>query len=595
MAYENPKTIKEALQKVHQHDYVLPAIQREFVWKPVQIARLFDSLMRGYPIGSFLFWKVERAHVREYRYYDFVRNYHEKTAPHCPPLDVPPDQGVTAILDGQQRLTALNIGLRGSYAAKEPRKWWTNPDAFPKKVLYLNLLSDAPENEEGMINDFRFLTAERVAEPDEGQFWFRVGDILDLEAGPPLLRYLRQTGLDGDPLDRAFDRAHALHTLVHLKPVIHYYLEEEQDLERVLDIFIRVNSGGTVLSYSDLLLSIATAQWQTLPAREVIHDLVDRLNRTRNGFSFSKDFVLKAGLMLADVASVGFRVTNFTQDNMQVLEEKWPRIDRALELAVRLAASYGFEDQTLSADSALLPIAYYLYHRELTDSYLTQSQYREDREAIRGWLIRSLLKPGIWGSGLDTTLTALRAVIKQHGDDGFPLGEIEAEMARRGRTLRFDEEEIEDLVDVSYGDRRVFSLLALLYPFVDLRNQFHIDHIFPKGAFRKRALRELGLSEEESEGLIERVNRLGNLQLLEGSSNVAKQDTLPHEWLAQQMPEEARQAEYRRWHDLPPLPETIHGFDEFYAERRQAILKRLREILTSGGARAEAPAEAVPG
>jgi hypothetical protein len=352
----------------------------------------------------------------------------------------------------------------------------------------------------------------------------------------------------------------------------------------VLDIFIRVNSGGTVLSYSDLLLSIATAQWQVLPAREAIHDLVDRLNSTRNGFSFSKDFVLKAGLMLADIASVGFRVTNFTQSNMKELEEKWPRIDRALELTVRLAASYGLEDQTLSADSALLPIAYYLYHRQPADSYLTHGLHRGDREAIRGWLIRSLLKPGVWGSGLDTTLTALRSIIKQDGVESFPIVQIELEMARRGRSLRFDEEEIANLADVSYGDRRVFSVLALLYPFVDLRNQFHIDHIFPKSAFKKRALQESGLSSAESEDLISRVNCLANLQLLEGSYNMAKQDVLPQRWLEQQFLDSSHRAEYRRLHDIPEVPAELHGFDNFYAERRAGIIGRLRQVLGTASA-----------
>lgn len=579
MSYENAKTIRDTLQKIHRHDYVLPAIQREFVWKPVQIARLFDSLMRGYPIGSFLFWQVDREHVRDFRYYDFVRDYHQKDAPHCPPLDVPPDRGVVAILDGQQRLTALNIALRGSYAEKEPRKWWTNPDAFPRKYLYLNLLNDAEENEEGMVYDFRFMTPDRAAENKDGAFWFRVRDILDLAAGPALLNYLRTKGLDGDALAAGFERAHQLHDLVHREAVIHYYLEEEQDLERVLDIFIRVNSGGTVLSYSDLLLSIATAQWHTLPAREVIHDLVDRLNRTRLGFSFSKDFVLKAGLMLADVASVGFRVTNFTQANMQILEEKWPRIERAIELAVRLAASFGFSGQTLNAASALLPIAYYLYHRDLTEGYLTRVNDHGDRQAIRGWLIRSLLKPGIWGSGLDTTLTALRSVIQEHGAAYFPVPEIEAELARRGRSLRFDEEEIEELVEVEYGDRRTFALLALLYPFVDLRNQFHIDHIYPQSAFGKRALRQLGFTDDEADLLRERMDRLPNLQLLEGAINEAKRDTLPRKWLERQLPDEARWAEYLRIHDIPYVAEDLTGFAEFYEVRRRLMLSRLRELL----------------
>jgi hypothetical protein len=73
------------------------------------------------------------------------QNYHERDNPHCPELGTLPNQAVTAVLDGQQRLTALNIGLRGSMAVKEPNKWWTNPNAFPKRVLRLNLLSgDTP-------------------------------------------------------------------------------------------------------------------------------------------------------------------------------------------------------------------------------------------------------------------------------------------------------------------------------------------------------------------------------------------------------------------------------------------------------------------
>lgn len=94
MAYENLESIAETLRKIQTHEHVLPAIQREFVWRPAQICRLFDSLMRGYPIGSFLFWKVERDRVHDYRYHDFVTNYHELNAAHCLALDqLPPAHG----------------------------------------------------------------------------------------------------------------------------------------------------------------------------------------------------------------------------------------------------------------------------------------------------------------------------------------------------------------------------------------------------------------------------------------------------------------------------------------------------------------------
>jgi uncharacterized protein with ParB-like and HNH nuclease domain len=59
MPFQMPITIAQALRGIQTYDYVLPAIQREFVWDTGQVARLFDSLLRGYPIGSFLFWKVD--------------------------------------------------------------------------------------------------------------------------------------------------------------------------------------------------------------------------------------------------------------------------------------------------------------------------------------------------------------------------------------------------------------------------------------------------------------------------------------------------------------------------------------------------------
>jgi len=59
MPFETPLTVADALNGIQEGRYTLPAIQREFVWKPDQIARLFDSLLTGYPIGSFPFWAVK--------------------------------------------------------------------------------------------------------------------------------------------------------------------------------------------------------------------------------------------------------------------------------------------------------------------------------------------------------------------------------------------------------------------------------------------------------------------------------------------------------------------------------------------------------
>ncbi|MBL8622238.1 MAG: DUF262 domain-containing protein [Myxococcales bacterium] len=576
MTFQPAITVKKALDSIHRHEFVLPAIQREFVWDQDQICRLFDSLMRGYPVGSFLFWKVGREKVGEYSFYDFVRTYHQRDAAHCPKLDVPGDSGVTAVLDGQQRLTALNIGLRGTHAVREPRKWWNNPNAFIDKRLYLKLNKLAAENEAGMVYDFQFLSDERAREGGD-DCWFLVPDILTMKTGPDMHKFLVGKGLGTD--SDAFERLDRLHRAIHSDAVIHYYLEEHQELDHVLDIFIRVNSGGTVLSFSDLLLSIATAEWADTDARAMIHKLVDELNQTGRGFGFSKDFVLKAGLMLADVASVGFRVTNFNKANMQVLKECWPKIDKALRLTAQFANACGFSRDNLTADSPLLLVAYYLYQRGATETYLSASAERDDRAAIRSWLVRSLLKPGVWGSGLDATLTALRSVIKADGSAAWPTEQIESEMARRGRGLRFEDEELEDLLDVEYRDRRTFALLSLLYPYVDFRNVFHVDHVYPQSRFRKPVLMKAGVSADAVDDYKDKVDRLANLQLLDGPLNQAKSDLMPAEWVASQFPKASASEAYLERHDLGQLPTEMTRFPDFFAARRRLMRDRLKALL----------------
>ena len=156
--------LKTVLNEVHQSRWVLPAIQREFVWSDLQICRLFDSMMRGYPFGTFLFWQIEAQTASKFRFYEFMRRYHERDAKTCDELPRIVERQVTAVLDGQQRLTALNIGLSGSRAMKLPNKRRSNDQAYPETFLYLDLLAETNGQEEGMEYDFRFLTPERAAD-----------------------------------------------------------------------------------------------------------------------------------------------------------------------------------------------------------------------------------------------------------------------------------------------------------------------------------------------------------------------------------------------------------------------------------------------
>ena len=567
MAFQTPITIRQAIGRIQTNQYVLPAIQREFVWPTRRIEWLFDSLMRDYPIGSFLFWRVQSESIERYKFYDFMLKYHEKDNRHCGETGLLTRDTVTAVLDGQQRLTALNIALQGTYAYKLPRLWWSNPDAFPIRQLYLNLFQDAQGNEQGMRYDFRFLTKEEVAIQDDSRCWYPVGNVLKEDNTVALFKYLtkRLDHMRPAELDEPLAILDRLREAVHVKPVIAFYEETSQDIDRVLDVFIRTNSGGMMLSRSDMLMSIATAHWQG-DARSAINGALQRINAPHvGGFGFSRDFLLKAGLMLAGIRSVAFMVTNFTIKNIELLNDEWDQITDSVYAAARLVRDFGFSQSTLTSHSAVLPVAHYLHLRG------GHAESKKDAKKIREWLTRSLLKRGIWGSGLDTLLVRLRAVIDEHGGDGFPAAKIEVEMSRRGKSLAFASEELQDLAE---SKDRAFALLSTLYPFVDTHhNLFHIDHIFPKSRFTWGRLKEAGVPDDDIPQFQDRADRLPNLQLLAGGPNQEKSATLPREWLDGLGAEKA--AEHRRLHDLGEVPAAIADFNEFYETRRDRLLGRL--------------------
>ena len=575
-------TIKEALDSIAAHGYVLPAIQREFVWRPEQVCNLFDSLMQGYPFGEFMFWRVDAENSGQYRWYDFVREYHQRDNPHCPELGTVTDKPLTAVLDGQQRLTAFNIGLRGSMAIKLPYKWWNSSDAFPKRVLALDLMAPPDPDEEGSRYVFEFVNEDRIGLEDTS-LWFKVADIMRFSTenpAPDMLDWLLEQGLDTERQRMAFRTLNRLHQAISVEQVVAYYEEKSQDIERVLNIFIRCNSGGTPLSYSNLLLSIAVSQWDTLDARSEVHGLVDDLNKIRAGLLFNADFVLKAGLMLTDIASVGFRVENFTHENMAVLEKNWPTIRQALLETAELVDSFGFDSRTIQATNSLLPISYYLYKKGAPRDFETSDRFLADRKVIRGWLTRSILKEsGIWGSGLDTLLTALREVIRNSDGSAFPAGQLRRVMAQRGKTLDFLEEEIEDLADMRLGDRRIFPMLTMLFPYLESRDGSDIDHVFPKSRFTPNRLKNACVPDEQIEDFRDRCDRLANLQLLDRSINNEKRATLAADWLDVHCPDSQARQSYCERHLLGDVPRKIRDFTDYYDARRERLRNRIAGLV----------------
>lgn len=586
MSSYRDETIAEALESIARRKYVLPAIQRDFKWKTDQICALFDSVMRNYPITSFLYWKVDAENTDEFRWYDFVLNYHELDRPGCEPHEGLPAEERIAVLDGQQRLTAFNIGLRGSHASRTKGRWVGRPQNYPTKHLFLDICAEpklSDDRYEDQVYRFEFLTDEAAdAATNEGEaHWFRVSGVMDFPSGPDggrtIHQYLQERALGDHP--HAYDAMFSLWNAVFQASHISYFTENEQNLDRVLDIFIRVNSLGEELSKSDLLMSLATAQWRDRDARKEVSDAVRAINDVGGGFDFTRDNVLKTGLVLSGISDVGFRAHTFNRANMRELESQWDEISRQTYRAVEVLSSFGLSSKSIGDRSVLIPIAFYLHHRQLRDQYLSSTAHAEDRLRVRDWVIRSLLMRGVFGSGLDTLLGRLRRTISDHGSDGFPSQQIEDAMAGLGKSLRFDEAVVDELTDSPYTDSDTFGLLSILYPHVDPSRPFDIDHIFPGDLLKRKNLREAGLSEDDIERAVAVKDRLGNLQLLPAGENIGKSNRLPLDWAKEQFPDQPGLDGYLQRNDMSDLPADLQGFLDFFEARRGRLRRRLVRVL----------------
>ncbi|WP_335969114.1 DUF262 domain-containing protein [Fusobacterium polymorphum] len=578
MSFQTPITIKGTLDKIQENKYLIPAIQREFVWKSMQIEKLFDSLINDYPIGSFLFWEVKEP--KNYKFYEFIKKYDQRETNHNHEISLTDNREVIAILDGQQRLTALYIGLLGTYTEKLPYYRWDNPKAFSDKYLCLNLLdkNDDEIEEDTSKYEFKFCSKKEIEKRDNKNFWFKVGDILKLGSIYDITRKCIEIFKEypDEIIKNASDKLSKLHNVIYNKPIINYYLEEENNLDKVLNIFLRVNSMGTKLNYSDLLLSIATAQWgEKRDAREEINNLVDELNRIGDGFDLDKDFVLKAALYLTKkIKNIRFKVDNFKKENMDLIEENWDNIANSLDITLKLLKSFGYNKDNLSAYTPVLPVALYILENNIDYKIINHSSFSEDRKLIKEWIIKSTLK-GIF-SGRDISAN-IREVVLKNESNNFPLDKIKEELKKiPGKSINFSEEEIDNLSWNEYGDNTIFSVLQLLYPNLDYRNNFHIDHIYPKSKFNEKYLKKQNIDVND----LWNPNYIANLQLLEGSQNLEKSNKEFKDWLEEQDFSEEERKDYFKKNYIPENIElTFKNYNEFFETREKLLLKQLKKIL----------------
>ncbi len=398
-------------------------------------------------------------------------------------------------------------------------------------------------------DNYEFEFHAQKPENDKKHWWFKVGDILELKS---VINYAREQELDGEESALLENLKNAFCT----EKLISYFEETEKDLDKVLNIFIRVNSGGVKLSYSDLLMSILTASFSS-DIRERMNELVDALKD--KGFpNVGKDQVLKTCLLLIGKDTT-FELKNFNKKNIKEIEDNWEKITESIYNAAKLLETFGYAGYLGSA-YILSSLAYFYF----LNSKMNENDKEQALKFVRNAQITSYFTPST-----DTKLSAIAHSIKE-------VRTFEAfnhNLAKHQTCpLKITNDAIEDIV-CSSSDARVFPILQILYPHLNYKTTtFHIDHIYPKSKFKKNKKLDKDFYECE--------NHLYNLQLLEGAENSAKNNKDPEVWLKEEYKNEQAIEEYKRKNYIDPtLKLEWENIKEFREKREEAIIKKLKEVL----------------
>lgn len=596
MAEYTPKTIYELITDIESGRIVLPAMQRNFVWSEKKICTLFESLMRDYPIGTFLFWSIDQELFNKYVFNCFIKDYDEQLGKMQRGAKATATfSDYTAVLDGQQRITSLYMGVKGKYRTHIKGKVWDKPESYIDRFLCMDVMF-IPQAEEEYR--FEFVPESKIGhyETDENgntEFWVKVSQVFaeeDISNIPDIIDDIPENGaLFPQPMRKEARKAlQTLYKGLRIVQNVNYYLAKNKSLPDVVDIFVRVNSGGQKLDSSDLMLSVAAGEQGDVDIHVRIQEAVEEINNVpknvENGFKVDKEMLLTAGLLFTGAESLSLKNDeNYTSSRMnEIFKDHWDTIIDSLKCAVDYIEYLGFVGKKLSRNS-ILPIAYYFYKNQVSMSHKNSSSKRAscDRVFIRQWLLRAMIN-GLFIDGTGSTLLAIRRIIDRTTKSHFPLEDLmHAEIKK---SLKIEDEQIEEILDIRYGDPRIIPLFNEL-EHVASRPNDQVDHIWARAILSsKKAIKKLypSITESEIETYKSQLNRLSNLQLLDVVVNNEKSDTPFDEWINATYHDSQALNTYMQAHFIP-VEESYNFalFMKFIEDREELLKQKIRDAFPS--------------
>jgi hypothetical protein len=479
------------------------------------------------------------------------------------------------------------IGLKGSYIVKIKNQRKNNPNAWVKQELFLDLIKDPkPETEEEYFEEisygFKFYDETLPPRHSSTKFWFKVSRILDCydrdiyeNLHDSLIEQVDSFSKEQRKLIRkTLDR---LYQSVWKDDSISFYTEKSQSYDKVLDIFIRANDGGTKLSKSDLLMSMVTLKWSDLNARDEINNLVLYLNNElESENNIDRDFVLRTSLLLSELEFL-FKIQNFTRENLTIIERNWPNIKKAFVLSFKIINQFGIARHNLTSLNAVMVIVYYFYNLIIRGMHDKLANDQKNLEFIRYWLGSALLN-GIFGGQAGVTIGIARRVIRDEisSSNYFPAKLLVSQMTMRGRVAEYDDIAIEKLMNLNYSKKLGFVALSMFYHNNDWLNYHHQkDHLFSLDLFKQEKLFSFGIPENKIEDFINASDRMPNLILLSRDEYIEKSQMDFYAWI------QTRDDIFFTRHLLPNNTELyeIKNFLVFIKKREEFITNHLKLLF----------------
>ena len=513
------------LDQIDLGSIALPEFQRGYVWNRSQVRGLMQSLYRRHPVGSLLVW-VTPTNAAETR------------------GDQPLTQGVVnLLLDGQQRITSLYGLMRG----KAPAFFEGHARTFTDLRFHL-------EDE-----TFAFYLPLKMR---DDSLWIDVTELMQKGTGEVAQRFVRDPDYQ-DRISEFLTRLSRIENIADIDLHIEEVTGEDKTIDVVVDIFNRVNSGGTKLSKGDLALAKVCAAWPR--AREEMNKQLDRWRS--NGFFFRLELLLRTvtTTLTGEAKFTALEVVG-TEEFRNGLKATARRIDALLNL---IGSRLGLDHDRVLGGRYALP----LMARYLEQSGGTVSNPAE-RDRLLYWYVHSFL----WGRYAGSTETILNQ------DLGL-IENTEGGLDRLIERLRQNRGDLRLQADDFRGWSRGARFYPLLYMLtrvwqardwetgIELKGHLlgnmsalELHHIFPKSL-----LYEAGYERAD-------VNALANFTFLTKETNLKVSNKDPSQYLADYAQKDRDLLE-SHWIPTDPQLWRVDRYQDFLAARREALAEAANEFL----------------